>query len=292
MDYLSDNTKKERRNLLASGFAGIIVAQLKIYPTEIDVVGLKFQSPDLPLIAVGGLCAAITYFLVKFYSSFLYEQSSAVRNALVVQIREGKMAMDIAREEEALNDQARNLIQQRQVMQQQHENEEKRINTLQGKIDQDDIAHEAALKITDQRMRDLDQALARYVPTPDEVLIPQIQIEKELLNVKESQQSYLSQREKKRQQDVENLENEKKNRRELYEAQARKLDSDEVDITEKRRSIIKWKRVHKTIGMVSPLHLFLEVHLPILLGAIAVMCLISLMLHFPPTAPPPSLPEV
>lgn len=62
MDFLSENTKKERRNLLAAGFAGIIVGQLKLYPTDIELVGVKFHSPELPLIAVGGLCAAITYF--------------------------------------------------------------------------------------------------------------------------------------------------------------------------------------------------------------------------------------
>jgi hypothetical protein len=53
MDFLSESTKKERRNLLATGFAGIIVAQLKIYPTDIELAGLKFHSPELPLIAVG-----------------------------------------------------------------------------------------------------------------------------------------------------------------------------------------------------------------------------------------------
>ena len=53
MDFLSESTKKERRNLLATGFAGIIVAQLKTYPTDIELAGLKFHSPELPFIAVG-----------------------------------------------------------------------------------------------------------------------------------------------------------------------------------------------------------------------------------------------
>jgi len=183
MDFLSDTTKKDRRNLLAAGFAGIIVAQLRVYPTEMDVVGLKFQSQDLPLIAVGGgLCAAIIYFLIKFYSSFLYEQSSAITKALAIQIREGKTAMDIAREEEALNEQARVFIQQRQVIQTQQENEERRIKSLQDKIGQDDIAHEASLKITDQKRSDLEQALVKEDYTPHGILLDRGRIEKEILS--------------------------------------------------------------------------------------------------------------
>lgn len=292
MDFLSESTKKERRNLLATGFAGIIVAQLKIYPTDVELVGLKFHSPELPLIAVGGLCAAIIYFLVKFYTSFLYEQSSALRNALATQIREGKTAMDIALEEESLNNQERHLMQQIQILQRQQEHEEKRIKILQDKIDQDAIAHEVALKITDQKRRDLDQALAQHVPTPDEVSIFKSRIEKEIKLLEESRESYLRQREIKHQQDVENLENEKNNRKEMHEVQDRKLDSDEIDVAEKRKSILRWKQVHTVIGRVSPLHLFLEIHLPLLIGVIAIYGLGSLMLHFPPPPIPSPLPDI
>ena len=110
LDGLSETTKKERRSLLATGFAGIIVTQLRIYPTEIDVLGLKFQSPDLPLIAVGGLLATIAYFLVKFYLSSQFELASAETSRLAGQIREGKTEMDVAREEEELNERAHALI--------------------------------------------------------------------------------------------------------------------------------------------------------------------------------------
>lgn len=96
MDIISDGAKKERRNLLGAGFVGIIVAQLKIYPTEIDLVGLKFQSPELPFIAIGSLCAAIAYFLTKFYSSYLYEQYFSTRAALAMQISEGSLSLDIS----------------------------------------------------------------------------------------------------------------------------------------------------------------------------------------------------
>ena len=161
MDFLSESTKKERRNLLSTGFAGIIVAQLEIESTDTAWVGvgLKLHSPELPLIAVGGLLATITYFLIKFWSSYLYERSSSEREALTAQILEGKMTMDISKEAEALNDLLRTLIQQRAALQLQQEHEEKRIKGLQDKIDQDDIAHKAVIEVMDQKRRELKELL-------------------------------------------------------------------------------------------------------------------------------------
>lgn len=308
MEYLSDTTKKERRNLLAAGFIGIIVAQLKIYPTEIDVVGLKFQSPDLPFIVVGGLCAAITYFMVKFWSSYLFEKSSARRSTLATQIREGKISIDIAREEEALVEEGRGLLHQQKVVQKQQENEERRIKALQDKIDQDDIAQEASLKAMDQKKTDLEQALAsmnlelaqKYVPIPRHVrnrgdigsVINESAIKDELRMLEESRASFVIQREAKRQQDMESLENEKNSRKEIADASARGLEANENAFNEKRKHITEWKQAHKTVRRISPPHYFLEIHLPLLLGAIAIMCLVYLMLHFPPPPKPPSLPEI
>lgn len=299
MDFLSDTTKKERRNLLAAGFAGLIVAQLKIYPTDIELAGLKFHSPELPLIAIGGLCAAITYFLIKFCSSYLYEQSSAKTESLVIQIQEGKTAMDIAREEEALNEQARGFIQQRQVIQKQQENEARRIKSLQEKIDQEDSAHEISLKIMYQKRSDLEQALTKedyqlaekYIHAPQSTSLDKGRIEKEIKMLEESLTSYLRQRETKRQQDVQNLENEKNSRNQMYEAGVRMLEINQSALDQKRKAIVQWKQAHTTIGIVSPFHRFLELYLPILVGVIAVGGLISLMLHFPPPPTPPSLPE-
>lgn len=298
MDFLSEATKKEKRNLLAAGFAGIILGQLKIIPSEMDVVGLKFHSPDLPLIAVGSLCVAIIYFLIKFCFSYLYEQSSAKTQALAMQIREGKTAMDIAREEETLNDLSRHLIEQRKRLQAQQDHEEKRIGALQDKIDQDDMAHEATLKAMEQKRSDLEQALAgmdlqlvqNYLSTTPTRLISKDVIEKEISMLKESLARYFVDRSTKRQEDVKNLENEKNNRRGLYEAQLKKFNSDEEAADDKRKSIVEWKRAHTTVGIVSPFHRSLELYLPIGVGVVAIISLIYLMLHFPPPKPP-SLPE-
>lgn len=303
MDYLSDSTKKERRNLLAAGFAGIVVAQLKIYPTEIDVLGLKFQSSDLPFVAVASLCAVIAYFLVKFYLSFLYERSSAQTKALAAQIREGRMAMDIAREEEELNEQARALIQQREVVRKQQENEDARIKRLQDKLDEEAIANVGSLQAMDQKKNDLERALIEQKPELAMIYLPPVQqirdfdtlwksiVEKELKMTVENRASFLVQTGRKRQEGIENLENEKNQRKEMYEAQSRELEINETLYEGKRQSIAEWKRVHALAGRVSPIHLFLEIQLPLLVGSIAIWCLISLMLHFPAPPNPPSIPE-
>jgi hypothetical protein len=295
MDLISDGAKKERRNLLGAGFVGIIVAQLKIYPTEIDLVGLKFQSPELPFIAIGGLCAAITYFLIKFCSSYLYEQYFNTRAALAAQISEGSLSLDIVREEEGLEIQGRGLVERQKVFQGQQVNAEKRIKALQEKIDQEDIAHELSLKITDQKISVFQQVLTKesgeYIRTPGDVLTARGNIEKQVRVLEEGRTSYLQNRETKRQQDNENLENEKNNWKELREALEKGLATDQNGFAEKRRKIMEWKQVHKRFGRVSPLHRSLEIHLPLLVGVVAIGSLIYLMVHFPPPPKPPSLPE-
>jgi|CXWL01.1.fsa_nt_gi hypothetical protein len=293
MDYLSESTKKEKRNLLAAGFAGIIIARLQIYPTEIDLVGLKFQSPDLPLVAVGGLCAATVYFWLKFFSSYLYERSSALRTTLATQITEGATSMDIAREEEGLELEGQAIIQHQKIIQGQQENGARLIKNLQDKIDQEVIAHEASTKITDKEISELEEVLAsNAVPTPDCVLPDRRTTEKQLHVLKESQKSYLRQREMKQQQDMDNLENEKNAKEELYRAQVKDLRNKEKAFRDKREHIIEWKKVHKFVGKVSLLHLFLEIYLPLLVGVASIASLIYLMFHFSPPPQPPSMPEV
>lgn len=210
--------------------------------------------------------------------------------ALAQQIREGKTAMDISQEEKELNDWLRRLIQQRKILQNQQENEEKRITGLQETIDQDDITHEAALKVMEQKRRDLAQALANSVPTPDDVLTPPNYFEKQIEKLEEDLAVYVFQREKARTKDIENLENEKSRWKALYEAQEGQLNSEEEAANHKRKAIEKWKGAHTTVARVSPLHQFLEIYFPIIMGVIAIWSLISAMLHFPLPPNPPSLP--
>jgi hypothetical protein len=110
--------------------------------------------------------------------------------------------------------------------------------------------------------------------------------------LKENRISYLRQRETKQQQDMDNLENEKNAKEELYRAQVKDLRNKEKAFKDKREHIIEWKKVHKFVGKVSLLHLFLEIYLPLLVGVASIASLIYLMFHFPPPAQPPSLPEV
>jgi hypothetical protein len=69
LDFASEATKKERRNLLASGYAGVIVSRLGSIPTEIDLLGLKFNSPDLSWVVILGLIGLTAYSLFKFLTS-------------------------------------------------------------------------------------------------------------------------------------------------------------------------------------------------------------------------------
>lgn len=208
------------------------------------------------------------------------------------------MTMDISKEAEALNDLLRNLIQQRTTLQLQQEHEEKRINGLQDKIDQEDIAHKAAIESMYQKRRDLKESLIgidgrviqNYIAAG--ALPSRQMIEDEIESLEKNITSHQVQREKKRQQDAENVGNEKKNRKELYEAQERRINSEEASAKEKEKKMIKWECAHTAVRQVSPLRLILEFHLPILLGIIAIGTLIHLMLYFPPPAPPPSLPDL
>lgn len=90
--------------------------------------------------------------------------------------------MDPVREEEGLNDQARDLIRKREVLHNQQENAEKRIKALRDEIDQEDSAHEASLKIVDQEISDIEQTIAKdageHVRTPDAALCHREDIEK------------------------------------------------------------------------------------------------------------------
>ena len=141
MHYPSDTTKKERRNLLATGFIGIIVAQIRVYPNEIELIGLKFQSPDLPFIAIGALCAATIYFLIKFGSSCLYERSNVETESLSREIREGRTAMDIAHEEQTLNELLRDLVRQTKLLESQDQHEKLLLEGLQRKIEELSLIH-------------------------------------------------------------------------------------------------------------------------------------------------------
>ena len=113
MDFLSESTRKEKRNLLASGFVGLIVSTLKILPEEFETLGIKFSSTELPVVFIIGLIATTAYFWLKFSISYSYERTQAKFDRLATQIREGKTSLDISEQETELNQQALALIQRR-----------------------------------------------------------------------------------------------------------------------------------------------------------------------------------
>ena len=108
MDFLSDSSKKEKRSLLAAGCGGIVIGLLKIYPTEINFAGLRFDRPSLPIAFIAALGTVTLYFMCKFWLSLIYERSDAEMERIATEIRDGKVAMDIGR----LKQDAANLLKE------------------------------------------------------------------------------------------------------------------------------------------------------------------------------------
>lgn len=297
MDFLSDTTKKERRNLLAAGFAGIIVAQLKIYPTEIDLVGLKFNSPELPLIVVGALTLAITYSWVKFLSSYLYERSYSETQNLFTQIHNGEIKMDVSKKEQELSDWARQLIDRRKVLQGRIEHENMRLSAQGEKYNSDSDEYKESIRALDLEESELQKERAQLVrqrptyplqayivrpgeKTADERLMAATQRRIEL--VQKNEANLKTKRE--------DLEQERKNIMQMHEQEESDIKKNEEIAIARNNTILEWKKAHKTETIISPLHRFLELYLPLAVGLIAIVSLSWLVFHFPePT--PPSLPN-
>ncbi len=270
---------------MAAGFIGIVVPQLKIYPTEIDIWGLKFHSPDLPFIVAGSLCAVIGYFLIKFFSSYLFEKSSSASALLAAQIIEGRTSLDIVRAEQELDQAGKSLLANQKTFQRQQENAEKRIKLLQEELDLEDSTHVAYLQQLDGQIGGVTK---NHDSTSDYSVC--ILVDETLDNLKQTRETYLRDREKRRQEEIEKLESENNNWKYLSEASVRDLKNEEKDFQEKCRNIIEWKKTHKVVGRISPFHLTLEIWFPLVLGIFAVGSLVYLMCHFPPPPKPLSLP--
>ena len=103
---------------------------------------------------------------------------------------------------------------------------------------------EISLKIMYQKRSDLEQALTKedyqlaekYIHAPQSTSLDKGRIEKEIKMLEESLTSYLRQRETKRQQDVQNLENEKNSRNQMYEAGVRMLEINQSALDQKDSS--------------------------------------------------------
>ncbi len=303
MDFLSETTKKERRNLLAAGFAGIIVARIKIYPTEIDLVGLRFTSPELPWIAVGALTLAITYSLAKFVSSFLYESSHAKTQNLFTQIHEGAIGMNVFKKEQELNDWALQLIEQRKVLQGQIEHEKNRLTQVEEKFRNDAGDYKKSFDYLEALSElDTDRAtLTRELTAMREALktdpgnpLHKLQVELMIGKLKELEERGKEpdlRIAKELKTKLEDLDKERNRFRQMFEQQESEIIKNEEIAFARNKTISEWKKSHNTERIISPFHSFLELYLPVLVGLAAIASLVWLIFHFPPALRPPSLPE-
>lgn len=280
---------------MAAGFIGIVVAKLKIYPTEIDIWGLKFHSPDLPFVVIGSLCAVIGYFLIKFLFSYLFEKSSSSNSLLAEQITAGKISLDIDRAEEELDLVAQGLLIQQDSHRTLQENARETIKSLQEQFAQVDMSHTARLKAHDEKISAAREFLAKNPDDPiqlnESVSSARGNHENALLALEDARMTYLLDREDRLLKEAASLKSEIDNAKVLSERLARDMTKDEKSFHGKRDNILEWKKQHRAVGRITPFHLALEIWFPILLGLCAILSLGYLMFHLPPPPKPLLLPE-
>jgi hypothetical protein len=69
------------------------------------------------------------------------------------------------------------------------------------------------------------------------------------------------------------------------------LQKNEESVKSRRESVAKWRLAHRGATLVTPLHLILEVLLPIIVGLVSLVSLAWLAFHLP-TPTPISFPPV
>lgn len=296
MNYLSESTRKERRSLLLAGFIGVVVGQLKIYPTEIDLWGLKFHSPHLTLIVVGSLCAIVGYFLIKFFFSYLFEKSSSTSALLAAQITEGKISLDIALAEDELGQMGRSLLIRQNDLRTQQENAATRIKYLQEQTTKENVHQTAKLKEIDEQIRltrkILDENPGDPIQLSSSASMSRKNIENNILTLEDERKNHLLDMEKRRLKEAQDTENEIHNAKALSEQLAKDMKKEESSFQEKREKILKFQKLHRVVGRITPINLALEIWLPILLGLYSILSLGYLMFHLPPPPKPLVLPEL
>lgn len=75
----SENTRKNRRMLVAVCATGLSVAYLGVFPTEIQALGIKFEPEQQPRVVLG-IAIAVSYFLIMFSSIAFAERQAWLRS--------------------------------------------------------------------------------------------------------------------------------------------------------------------------------------------------------------------
>jgi len=253
---------------------------LGIYPTEIDVLGVKLISADLPFVGTGALCAVIGYFLIMFSSSYLYEWSQAESERLLLRIREGRTDMAITRGERVVKERANKIIEKRKVAQGKQDQDYNRLAAIDSKIMEDDIKFQESQTVVKSELKALKENLAKL---NDPKAKSQIEGSIDLLGkrIATAQQE----RDEARRIAIEDLDLHKLESTGLYEANVKIMDADEKELLTTIRSIGNWKRVQGTTQQMWKIRSFLEFVLPIIIGLTAIGSLIWLGFHHPDPKP-------
>jgi hypothetical protein len=235
---------------------------------------------------------------VKFVTSYFYEWSRIEKLNLVVQIREGKSATDILKEEETARQHSLHVIEQRKIVRKRMENDENRFKEREKALLDFDTIYSNATQELDKERAGL---LVKYSDAKHDMSGPAIAILRPgYLTTIEGEISDLEKRKKElravtkadQEKKLADLEQERMQRAELNAAELGQLDSWDADAITRSLSIVKWRKAHKTSDVVSPVNRFLELVFPLLVAGVGLGFLGWLAFHFPDSKPPISLPPL
>jgi hypothetical protein len=298
-EFLSETARKERRSLLATASVAILVAWLELDQTEIELAGFKFHHAHLPALIGLSLLATVIYMLGKFCFSFWHGKFTSQMEAYAAQIRQGKTEIDINRVEKEIIEASQNLIEQQKVFQAQQENEKRKLTQLQQTIGEGDDSNEAALKALDVQIGELEAALKEprgkdYIPIPsmNATVDPDPEKIKGLIDEREKRKAQvITDRHSAREREFLTLRDEERRSEVNDKGRQAKTASDEENIDVKTEAVLRWRHANRGATRVTALHLFLEVGLPVMIGALAIVFLLWYLTHPPAPSKPLSLPD-
>lgn len=298
-EFLSETARKERRSLLATSSVAILVAWLELDQTEIELAGFKFHNAHLPALIGLSLIATVTYMLAKFCLSYWNAKYTSQMESYAAQMRHGETEVDINRVEKEIMEASQHLIEQQKVFQAQQEIEKQKLAELQETIRKNDDTHESALKILDVQIGELEAALTRprgkdYIPilSMNGNVDPDPEKIKGVIDGKKKRKAQLiTDRHSERERELLNFIDEQRRSEANEKARQASTEGEEENINVKTEAVLRWRHANQGATRVTALHVFLEVGLPVAIGALAMVFLLWYLTHLPAPSRPLPLPE-
>jgi hypothetical protein len=297
VDFLSDNSKKEKRSLLAAGCGGIVIGLLKIYPTEINFAGLRFDRPSLPIAFIAVLGTVTLYFMFKYWLSHIYERSDAEMERIATEIRDGKVAMDIGRLEQDATTLLKESEDKRKLAAAQlaHENnrlatvEEKSTEEISSQYENEMIKLQGLEETKKKALEELEKepnkyGKALYLESKQTHMADLAQIQDTRLQAEKKQIFTLAEKQG-------FFKNERVNAQGNYEAILKLAEELGEKAIATSQLAVRLKHAQKTQKFALPLQTFMELYFPLAVGALGIACLVWLY-YYPPDPRPLVIPGI